>query len=578
MTKFDYRTDWQAYTYPETNMISTPSDIREVFTRVDLSSKKLVSGGIPLLAENDTVYLNSSDENTIIFGETGSKKTRSVILPLIATTAGAHESAFITDVKGELSANPKIQGYMKEHGVKGIYLDFRTFGGDGYNIFEQPFRLSRNGQKDKAGAMVMRLVDTFGKRFVERTNDLFWETSAAQLLLPLILLLFELCGRKESRFDMVNMLTVNSYMNMKAAQKLLDIIESGELGDPDSDNRLIMLRTVLNNPDRTLSCILSTAQSMIHEFTIQRDLLCMLSESTFDLSEMYDRPTFVFLIVPDETSAYDTISGMLIDMFYSGLIDAYSEKFQGKKEPACRINYICDEFCNLHINDMRAKISASRSRNMRWFLVCQSKQQMDAAYKEDAGTIIGNCKNVLFLKSSDPEMLGYMSELCGNTHICRPGITEALVTREMLKGLRKETEYKEALFIRDDIRYFAKLTDIDHYEFLLRYGSEEIFRFKRKFEDRLKVFSVNMLLDAAKQTAKEQKEAENKEKQKKEAEEKQKKEKDVPTRRLTQADIEAMLDSGNFGPPDEKNIREEFDREYNKLFGAADEDSDDDDP
>lgn len=542
MTKFDYRTDWQSYTYPETNMISTSSDIKEVFTKVDLTAKKLVSGGIPLRVKNNIAYLNSSDENTIIFGETGSKKTRSAILPLIATTAGAHESAFITDVKGELSANSKIQGYMKEHGIKGVYIDFRTFKGDGYNIFEQPFRLFRNGQKDKAGAMVMRLVDAIGKRFVERTNDLFWESSAVQLMFPLIMLLFDMCSRKESRYDMVNMLTLNSYLNLKTAEKLLDMINNGLLGDPDSDNQLVTLKTVLNNPDKTLSCIMSTAQGMIYDFTIQRDLMCMLSESTFDISKMYDEPTFVFIIVPDETSAYDTISGMLIDMFYSELIEAYSEKYQGRKNPACRINYICDEFCNMNINDMRAKISASRSRNMRWFLVCQSKQQMEAVYQKDAGTIIGNCKNVLFLQSSDTGLLDYLSDLCGKTNICQSGSSEPLVTREMLKSLRKEEAYKEALFIRDDIRYFAKLIDIDYYDFLKPYESEDVFCFKKKYQDNLRVFSVAMLEQAVRRLAEE---------------------------KIKKNSLEDDEENKPF------DLQEELENRFDELFGTASDDDDD---
>ncbi len=555
MTKFDYKTDWQPYTYPESNMISNNSDIKEEFTAVDLTAKKFSASGIPILVKKHTAYVNASDENTILFGETGSKKTRSAILPLLAMTAGAHESAFVTDVKGELSANPKIQAFMKAHGINGVYLDFRTFSGDGYNLFEQPFNLYCKGQEDKAATMIRKFVDSLNSRFIQNNNDPFWSTSSTQLMTQLIMLLFQACATNTSRRDMMNMLTMNSYLNYATSRKLLELIDTGAFGDVDNDNRLIMLRGVLQNPDRTINCILSSAQGMIYDFTIQKDLMRMVSNSTFDVAAMYEKPTFVFLIIPDETSAYDTISGMLIDMFYSVLIEVYSEKYQGRKDPPCRINYICDEFCNLRINDMRAKISASRSRNMRWFLVCQSKQQLDSVYKEEAGTIIGNCKNIFFLQSSDPEMLSYMSELSGTTKIARTGSEEPLVSRDMLKSLKKEYEYKEALFVRDEIRYFAKLPDIDFLEFLQAYDSDEIFRFKKKFPESMRVLSIRMLEDIAQQLIKEKREAERAEKSKQK--------RSAPTKRKK---------------PEPVQTDDDDDDDDKEVFEAADDDSDKDEP
>lgn len=132
MTRTDYKIDWLAYSYPEDNMMSSDGDIAEKFRGIDLSADRFSSGGIPLLVKGSTAYVNPENENTVIFGETGSKKTRCAILPLIAATAGARESAFITDVKGELSANKKLHNYLEKCGIKTVYLDFRNFFGDGY--------------------------------------------------------------------------------------------------------------------------------------------------------------------------------------------------------------------------------------------------------------------------------------------------------------------------------------------------------------------------------------------------------------------------------------------------------------
>lgn len=114
MNKYDYFSDWCNYTYPESREAAIPEDIRNAYCHIDLSSsEKFPSGGIPILVEGSDAYVNDRDENTIIFGETGCKKSRCVVMPLIAATAGAAESAVITDVKGELYANKKAPGFSE---------------------------------------------------------------------------------------------------------------------------------------------------------------------------------------------------------------------------------------------------------------------------------------------------------------------------------------------------------------------------------------------------------------------------------------------------------------------------------
>ncbi len=480
MNNYSYHGTWGSYAYPETNHLSTTDEIVEEFGITDISASHFRKSGIPLFVSDGKAVINNETESAIIFGETGSKKTRSIIAPLIALAAGAGESAFITDVKGELSSDPKLQKYLRENGIRTVHLDFRAFKGDGYNILEPAFRLYSSGYKDKAMAMVIRIVDSLSQRHKNCSNDPFWELSARQYLIPVIELIFRYCSTHSDCEDMVNMCTLSAFADSSAARIINTMIEEDRITPDGNENLYNMLKTVVGNPDKTLACIMSTVQSVIQEFTMNTELMYMLSDTTFSLDGMYERPTFVFLIIPDETSAYDTIAGMLIDIFYSRLVEVYSERYQNKMESRCRINYICDEFCNLQINDMKAKISASRSRNMRWFLVCQSKSQLDTVYPDSASTIIGNCKNTLFLQSSDMDMLSYISNLCGMTSVTKTGFDEPLVTIDMLKSLKKERAFKEALFIRENIKYFTRLPDIDTYDFLKPYASKDAFTFEKR--------------------------------------------------------------------------------------------------
>lgn len=492
MTKYDYQSDWCSYTYPENDGFYTDSDITERFSECDLSKSRLSASGIPIYRDGHFLYVNNETENTLIFGETGSKKTRTLIAPLIALTAGAGESAFITDVKGELSSNSKLQNYLKAKKVNTVYLDFRNFAGDGFNILEAAYRTYLEDE-NRGMAMARRFVSSLVEKFKGTSADPFWADSALLYLIPVVNLMFRAC-RKSNNSKAVNMFSISRFASMSDAGRLNRTISDLPPACRE-DSMINMLKTVTENPDKTLACIMGTVQGILEEFILQKDLMNMLAQSTFDVESMYSRPTFVFLIIPDEVSTYDSIAGMLIDVFYRTLIETFSKKYQNSTDPRCRINFICDEFCNLKINDMKAKISASRSRFMRWYLCCQSKAQLETSYGDAASTIIGNCQNTVFLQSSDSNMLSYISDLCGTTIISDSGNPEPLVTVEMLKKLRKEREYKEALIFRGDMRYLARLTDIDSYDFLKPYGAQGAFKFRNKCPLDVAAFTSEMMCE-----------------------------------------------------------------------------------
>ncbi len=471
MNSFDYVSDWSEYAYPETNDITFESTIKSVYRKVDLRAKKFAAGGIPILVKDNIAYLNDADQNTLIFGQTGSKKTRSAIGPMIIMAAGAGESSFVTDVKGELSSNPKIMGFLADHGVNTVLIDFRTFDKDGFNILEHAYKQYKAGNKEKAMAECAVLLNMLGLKYERGAKDPFWHGNAKQYLRPLLEMVFRM-GVETGCDEKVNLLSLSSLSNRSTSDVIGGIFKQTPevFFEKLMPNNVASLRTVVDNPPNTMANILSTVQTMLEEFTLQPDLTRMLSKTTFDVASMYEKPTCVFLIVPDETSAYDATAGMLIDNFYNTLIETYGKQYMNKHEPKCRINFICDEFCNLSVNDMKAKISASRGRAMRWYLVCQSLNQLETTYGSAAGTIIGNCQNTLFLQSCDESLLDYICRLCGTTEISRSG-SERLVTPEMLKSLRKERSYKEALYINEQVHFFAKLPDIDSYDFLNKYNS-----------------------------------------------------------------------------------------------------------
>ena len=71
-------------------------------TKIDLRQRKYPTAGLPIINDGKTAYVDGADTHTIVFGSTGSKKTRLFCMPMINMMIRAGESYFVTDPKGEL--------------------------------------------------------------------------------------------------------------------------------------------------------------------------------------------------------------------------------------------------------------------------------------------------------------------------------------------------------------------------------------------------------------------------------------------------------------------------------------------
>ena len=492
--EYKYAIDWEKFAYPETGArFFGYREAKKALRRIDLAGSHDSCAGPPVLVEGDQCYTESGNSHWLVLGYTRSKKTRCFIRPLLNILFDAGESSVILDVKGELSTDPMIRNHMREKKIQPIFLDFRSCKSDGYNILEYPLLLYKKGEKDKAMLIVTNLISSLMAIYhtAGARADPFWELMSKNHAVPIIQILLELAASNPEMEPCCNLASLGAFANEEGTETLKKIVEC--YYEDSTKNAILMLKSVLSAPDRTRSSIVATTASTLSDILVQEDLVRMLSASTFDIRRIYEKPTAVFLIVPDETSAFSHIAGILLDVFYSQLVGCYTDGYQNRKKPPCRINFAIDEFCNAKISDMRSKISASGGRCMRWFLVCQSLNQMKEAYPEDWSTIIGNCRNLMFLQSSDPDMLAYISDLCGKTYISEKNEPVPLVTPDDLKGLKKEREYKEAIYIRDKLLLYTRLPDIDSYACFRKYQSEGAIPIPVRKRGNVKVYTPHML-------------------------------------------------------------------------------------
>ena len=422
-------------------------EIKSASTAIDLSAKKCETAGLPLISDGKKVWVDGRDNHTLIFGSTGSKKTRLFVMPTIGTMIKAGESFVVTDPKGEILEKTADLAASNGYDIK--VLNFRDIGnGECWNPLDYPYKLYHEGKVDKASEMVDDIINVLTAKYTGTRADPFWQYTANAFGIGIALLLLE-AGEK----NQVNMLSVAKMCD----ENLRSTFEKLFRHMDPSCACAVNLGAVLSAADKTFQSILVSFFADVSIFVKQRNLSDMLSKSTFDVKDFGTKKTAFYLIVPDEKTTLHFLVTTFIKQAYEILIES-AQKMGGKLP--IRVNFVLDEFCNIpRIPDMPNMISAARSRNIRYFLVVQSQHQLESRYDKDAETIKGNCLNWVFLSSKEYSLLEEISNLCGKFQSDGP----VLISTSQLQRLNKEKG--EALIIHDRCYPFiTQLPDVDDYD------------------------------------------------------------------------------------------------------------------
>lgn len=455
----------------KSSKFENPSTYSRQFTRYNINtgsfatSKKIKyashQGGVPVGTEDDCILVDSSDSHTMVLGATGSKKSRLVIMPTVRILADAEESMILSDPKAEIYE--RCSGFLKKKGYNIIVINFRNPSvGNTWNPLYIPYLYYKSGDLDKAYEFANDIAVNLCLAEIT-VKDPFWDFSARDLFFGLELLLFKYCAENESEINTANIANLlrlrnhvfKNYYN-SGKSKILD--SSSLLNQYMNSDFITMsaLTGTVNAPEKTQASILSTFDEKMRGFTIQPKLLNLLSSNDTDLDSIADKKTAVFVIMPDEKTSYHKLVTMFIKQSYEYIIYQAQKKYKGVLP--IRVNYLLDEFASLpSIKDFPAMISASRSRNIRFVLVVQSKHQLLGKYGDEAETIQSNCNNWIFLTSREVDMLHDISILCGKKN------DKPLVPMDSLQHLNKDRG--EALVLSGRLYpIIARLADIKKYD------------------------------------------------------------------------------------------------------------------
>ena len=372
------------------------------------TSIKADAGGIPLINDGKTLWVDDGEYHNLIIGSTGSGKTQCIIFPMVQSLAKHNESMVITDPKGEIYE--KTSEMLRRRGYNIVLLNFRNpQNGNAWNPLTLPYRLWNSGNQDKA----IELLDDLALNILydesNKNADPFWEKTSAGYFAGLALGMFEDATEDEININSISLMTTVGEDKFRGSSTYIK--EYFNSKDPNGAAYINASSTILS-PSDTKGSILAVFKEKIKLFATRANLSEMLSHSDFEIQDIGLKKTALFIVIQDEKKTYHSLATILVKQIYETLIDVAQS--HGGKLPV-RTNFLLDEFANMPpLKDVTTMITAARSRAMRFTLIIQNFAQLNEVYGEqNAETIKGNCGNLVYLLSTELKALEEISKMCG---------------------------------------------------------------------------------------------------------------------------------------------------------------------
>ncbi|WP_391592056.1 Type IV secretory system conjugative DNA transfer family protein [[Mycoplasma] cavipharyngis] len=241
----------------------------------------------------------------------------------------------------------------------------------------------------------------------DKSTDRFWDDSARKILTAGIYAMLVDSNFNLENFNLFNLaVNLNNEDNFKNYINQLDInhpakIAMGNWADQTKDNK-------------TLDSIFSTLKSKINIFLNDVNLNHITKLNSFSLADLDEKPTALFLIIPDDNTIYSQLIQIFLNQQYQSLV--YKAENLPDQKLKRKVLFVLEEFGNIgKIENFDKWIAVSRSRGMHWLICVQDILQVTNLYGDKAGeTIINQCSLWIFLNSKSDATKQQVLKLIGN--------------------------------------------------------------------------------------------------------------------------------------------------------------------
>ena len=376
---------------------------------------EVTCSGIPILYDDEYLYVDSKSAHSIVIGSTGSGKTQTITLPMLEMAAMAGENVLVQDNMGELYEHTKDM--FIEKGYKIVKLDFNnTTESTKWNPFDLPYKMYKDGNMDRA----MDLIDDLAYYLLVDEHDLhvvddFWINSVVSYFTGLVLYSFE--NNKNVTFNTLYELDNEIRKDSKSFLDSLD--ENGKA--------YMNLKSTLLAPTDTKGSIFALFEQKFRRYILRSNLLEMLSSSEYDISDFSKEKTIIYT-----TSSLVEGTRHLLSLVVNQIYDLIN--INGIEN---KVSIILDDFTNLvPVKNFDKMLGNSRTLGIMFTLMVKSLKDLKLVYgNEVAYSIRNNCGNIVYLLSPDTETLEEISQYCGIADII-DGHEIPLVTVEELRTFK----------------------------------------------------------------------------------------------------------------------------------------------
>lgn len=369
-----------------------------------------------LPAENKSFSLNCIEtqlaNNVMIFGGTGSKKTRANIRPNIEELIGNY---VILDPKGALLREYKK--FFEDNGYKVYVYDFtNTKKSNGYN----PYAFIEDNEDIVAIDHMIIRSDKVNK--VTR-EDPFWDESD-QILMDAatsILLEDDDIPVEEKNIKKLTeiLLAMNEAYNKGAFKpdnwensyfnKKLCAIDAKHGGRETWGHR--QFRKLRSVPEKTMNTVFITAHAKMSLLDTD-GLNAITAVNDLDIRDLAEGKTAIFVCTSDIDRSKDLITNIFFTQLMRALCHYADNNCKDGSLPRM-VRFFLDDFgTSVRIDQFEHMISNIRARNISVVAASQSIGQIISAYGDDSETILANCDTKIYMGGNDVKTAEYFAHLC----------------------------------------------------------------------------------------------------------------------------------------------------------------------
>lgn len=372
-----------------------------------------------------------------VIGGTGSGKTTGFISPTIQANAKSKKksSMFIYDLKGELyKMHSKL---LSDSGYRTIIINFKEpVKSVKYNPLSLIWDLYQEYKQAKDIVLTSTEKDDTYTVALEKMTDL--ETKISNYITDVAMKIVPTATGENKIWSegsqgiikglLWGMLEDSNYSKYPITKEKFTLSQLGNilnipsqseelfnfLQDRDKDSIVFKKAgSILNNEsEKTVSSYISNTQTNLEKFT-EKTIELVTSASDFELDEIINQPTAIFLVIDDTNDACNVLASMICSQIRNYLV-LKADTLGGSLERTWY--FLLDEFANMPKLDNYGKFtSTDRGRNIFYCAIVQSISQFKKNYSEDEKVeILNNADFQMFLGSNEVESLKYIQNLFGS--------------------------------------------------------------------------------------------------------------------------------------------------------------------